>query len=139
MVNRSIQDVIDFYYQNKRGLYYKLLLRVQLMRWKNQNYDQRPVLLAAAYGIGLPIPEKVFCPNYADFDIGEFIKDGQITVTEKGVKPEDVMLLSHPTYKYNIEDNKHITPEILRERRMVREKRIEELLMRMGVDVRLIW
>ena len=137
LTNRSVQDVIDFYYMNKRGMYVKLLLRVQLSMWKNMNYDSRPLLLAAAYGIGLPIPEKVFCPNYADFDISEFIKNDRITLlnSRQGVKPDDEMLLNHPSYQYNPEDNQHITASMLLERKNAREKRIEQLLIRMGVDV----
>ena len=34
-----------------------------------------------------------------------------------------------------MEDNATITPALLTERRQVREKRIEQLLMNMGVDV----
>lgn len=118
-------------------MYVKLLLRVQLSMWKNMNYDARPLLLAAAYGIGLPIPEKVFCPNYADYDISEFIKDDHVSILNgnQGLKPDDEMLLHHPTYKYNVEDNDHITPAILLERKNAREKRIEQLLINMGVDV----
>ena len=33
LTNRSVQDVIDFYYLHKRGMYTKLLLRVQLSMW----------------------------------------------------------------------------------------------------------
>lgn len=129
--------MIDFYYLHKRGMYVKLLLRVQLSMWKNMNYDSRPLLLAAAYGIGLPIPEKVFCPNYADYDVSEFIKDDHVSILNgnQGLKPDDEMLLRHPTYKYNVEDNVHITPAILLERKNAREKRIEQLLVSMGVDV----
>ena len=118
-------------------MYVKLLLRVQLSMWKNMNYDSRPLLLAAAYGIGLPIPEKVFCPNYADYDISEFIKNDRVTLlnSNQGMKPDDEMLLTHPTYQYHAEDNPHITPAMLLERKTLREKRIEQLLVRMGVDV----
>lgn len=137
LTNRSVQDVIDFYYMNKRGMYVKLLLRVQLSMWKNLNYDSRPLLLAAAYGIGLPIPEEVFCPNYADYDISQYIKEDHITLlnSNQGLKPDDEMLLKHPSYQYNPEDNQHITPSLLLERKNAREKRIEQLLVRMGVDV----
>ena len=51
------------------------------------------------------------------------------------MKVEDEVLLRHPTYQYRVEDNATITPALLTERRQVREKRIEQLLMNMGVDV----
>ena len=52
-----------------------------------------------------------------------------------GLKSEDEMLLKHPDYHYDIEENDHISRERLRERKIVREKRIEQLLKQMGVDV----
>ena len=45
------------------------------------------------------------------------------------------MLLQCPDYAYRVEDNTHITPAILQERRAAREKYIEKLLVRMGLDV----
>lgn len=75
LTNRSVQDVVDFYYLYKRGMYTKLLLRVQLAMWKSMNYDARPLILAAAYGIGLPIPEEVLGPNYASYNLADFIHD----------------------------------------------------------------
>lgn len=118
-------------------MYVKLLLRIQLSMWKNSNYDSRPLLLAAAYGIGLPIPEEVFCKNYASYDISQYIKDDHISLLngKHGLKSEDEMLLKHPDYHYDIEENDHISRERLRERKIVREKRIEQLLKQMGVDV----
>lgn len=132
-----MQDVIDFYYLHKRGMYVKLLLRIQLLMWKNSHYDVRPLILVAAYGIGLPIPEEMLGPNYAEYNIADYIKDDHITLlnSKQGVKVEDEMLLRHPTYHYRVEDNAAITPAILTERRLVREKRIEQLLINMGVDV----
>ena len=137
LTNRSVQDVIDFYYLHKRGMYVKLLLRVQLSMWKNMHYDVRPLILVAAYGIGLPIPEEMMGPNYADYNIADYIRDDHITLLDSGngLKVEDRMLLHHPTYKYRVEDNANITPAILTERRIAREKRIEQLLINMGVDV----
>lgn len=118
-------------------MYVKLLLRVQLSMWKNGNYDSRPLLLAAAYGIGLPIPEEVFCKDYASYDISQYIKDENVSIMNgnHGMKSEDLMLLRHPKYKYDYEENCHVSRETLLERRNVREKRIEQLLMQMGVDV----
>ena len=132
-----MQDVIDFYYLHKRGMYVKLLLRIQLLMWKNMHYDVRPLILVAAYGIGLPIPEEMLGPNYADYNIADYIKEDHITLlnSQQGVKVEDEVLLRHPTYQYRVEDTATITPALLTERRQVREKRIEQLLMNMGVDV----
>ena len=137
LTNRSVQDVIDFYYLHKRGMYTKLLLRVQLSMWKNNNYDSRPLILAAAFGIGLPIPEAMLGPNYASYEIGDYIRDDHYTLlnSRQGLKPDDEMLLKCPDYVYRVEDNAHITPAILQERRAAREKYIEKLLVRMGLDV----
>ena len=137
LTNRSVQDVVDFYYLYKRGMYTKLLLRVQLSMWKSMNYDARPLILAAAYGIGLPIPEEVLGPNYASYNIADYIHDDHVSVlnSNSGLKPDDEILLHHPSYQYNLEDNEHITPTILQERRIAREKRIEQLLVNMGLDV----
>ena len=137
LTNRSVQDVIDFYYLHKRGMYTKLLLRVQLSMWKNNNYDSRPLILAAAFGIGLPIPEAMLGPNYASYEIGDYIRDDHYTLlnSRQGLKPDDEMLLQCPDYAYRVEDNAHITPAILQERRAAREKYIEKLLVRMGLDV----
>ena len=101
------------------------------------NYDTRPLILAAAYGIGLPIPEEVLGPNYASYDIADYIKDDRVSVlnSNQGLKPDAEILLHHQTYRYNVEDNQHITPAILQERRAVREKRMEQLLVNMGLDV----
>ena len=138
LTNRSVQDVIDFYYLHKRGMYVKLLLRIQLLMWKNMHYDVRPLILVAAYGIGLPIPEEMLGPNYADYNIADYIKEDHMTLlnSQQGVKVEDEVLLRHPTYQYRVEDNATITPALLTERRQVREKRIEQLLMNMGVDLK---
>ena len=132
-----MQDVIDFYYLHKRGMYTKLLLRVQLSMWKNLNYDSRPLILAAAYGIGLPIPEEMLGPDYAAYDIADYIKDDHYSLlnSHDGLKPDDEMLLHCKSYAYRVEDNQHVTPAILQERRAAREKYIERLLVRMGVDV----
>lgn len=132
-----MQDVIDFYYLHKRGMYTKLLLRVQLSMWKNLNYDSRPLILAAAYGIGLPIPEEMLGPDYASYDIADYIRDDHYSLlnSHDGLKPDDEMLLHCKGYNYRVEDNQHITPAILQERRTAREKYIERLLVRMGVDV----
>ena len=135
-----MQDVVDFYYLYKRGMYTKLLLRVQLAMWKSMNYDARPLILAAAYGIGLPIPEEVLGPNYASYNLADFIHDDHVTIlnSEQGLKPDDVILMHHPSYRYDVSQNAHVTPGILQERRAAREKRIEQLLMRMGLDVGLM-
>ena len=132
-----MQDVIDFYYLHKHGMYTKLLLRVQLSMWKNLNYDSRPLILAAAYGIGLPIPEEMLGPDYASYDIADYIRDDHYSLlnSHDGLKPDDEMLLHCKGYNYRVEDNQHITPAILQERRTTREKYIERLLARMGVDV----
>ena len=121
-------------------MYVKLLLRIQLSMWKNSNYDSRPLLLVAAYGIGLPIPEEVFCKNYASYDISQYIKDDHVSILNgnHGLKSEDEMLLKHPDYHYDIEENEHISRETLKERKIVREKRIEQLFRQMGVDVGLL-
>lgn len=118
-------------------MYTKLLLRVQLSMWKSMNYDARPLILAAAYGIGLPIPEEVLGPNYASYNLADYIHDDHVSVLNGnfGLKPDDEILLHHPSYQYNLEDNEHITPAILQERRMIRERRIEQLLVNMGLDV----
>ena len=73
-----------------------------------------------------------------DYNIADYIKEDHITLlnSQQGVKVEDEMLLRHPTYQYRAEDNATITPAMLTERRQVREKRIEQLLINMGVDVR---
>ncbi|KAK8810032.1 hypothetical protein WA538_003584 [Blastocystis sp. DL] len=138
LTNRSVQDVVDFYYLYKRGMYTKLLLRVQLAMWKSMNYDARPLILAAAYGIGLPIPEEVLGPNYASYNLADFIHDDHVTIlnSEQGLKPDDVILMHHPSYRYDVSQNAHVTPGILQERRAAREKRIEQLLMRMGLDLK---
>ena len=132
-----MQDVIDFYYLHKRGMYTKLLLRVQLSMWKNLNYDSRPLILAAAYGIGLPIPEEMLGPDYASYDIADYIRDDHYSLlnSHDGLKPDDEMLLHCKGYNYRVEDNQHITPAVLQERRTAREKYIERLLVRLGVDV----
>lgn len=132
-----MQDVIDFYYLHKRGMYTKLLLRVQLSMWKNLNYDSRPLILAAAYGIGLPISEEMLGPDYASYDIADYIRDDHYSLlnSHDGLKPDDEMLLHCKGYNYRVEDNQHITPAVLQERRTAREKYIERLLVRMGVDV----
>lgn len=132
-----MQDVVDFYYMYKRGMYTKLLLRAQLAMWKSMKYDSRPLILVAAYGIGLPIPEEVLGPNYAEYNIADFIRDDHVSIlnSNQGVKPDDEILLHNPEFSYNVEDNKHITAEILHKRRQAREKHIEQLLRKMGVDV----
>lgn len=129
--------MIDFYYLHKRGMYTKLLLRVQLSMWKASNYDSRPLILAAAYGIGLPIPEEVLGPNYASYNIADFIRDDHVSIlnSNQGLKPDDEILLHCPGFEYRVEDNQHVTPEILWKRRQARERYIENLLRRMGLDV----
>ena len=132
-----MQDVVDFYYLYKRGMYPKLLLRVQLAMWKSMNYDARPLIHAAAYGIGLPIPDEVLGPNYASYNLADFIHDDHVTLLNgcQGLKPDDEMLLRHPSYRYDVSQNAHVTPALLQERRAAREKRIEQLLVNMGLDV----
>lgn len=138
LTNRDTQDVIDFYYTHKRGMYTKLLLKVQLLRWKAGIYDTRPLILAAAYGIGLPIPREVLNKDYMNIDIGQYIRESSVTpaLEMASLKCEDQILCNLPDSGYRSEDNESVSPEMLTARKKYRDKHIESILESMGVDLK---
>lgn len=76
--------------------------------------------------LGLPIPEAAFTPNYADFDVYEYLKDYEYNCADSPYIQQPM-----PFFYDGIE----MTPQERRERRAQREKEIEHLLERMGIDV----
>ena len=127
LTNRNTSEVIDYYYRMKKGLHIPLLLRVYVSLKRQKKGDQRPIVLAAAYAIGLPIPEAAFTPNYADFDVYEYLKDYEYNCADSPYIQQPM-----PFFYDGIE----MTPQERRERRAQREKEIEHLLERMGIDLK---
>ncbi|KAK8805494.1 hypothetical protein WA158_002150 [Blastocystis sp. Blastoise] len=125
--NRNTNEVIDFYYRMKKGLHIPLLLRVYISLKRAKNGDQRPIVLAAAYAIGLPIPESVFTPDYASVNIYEYISEYQYN------HPESPYIQQPLPFSY---DGEEMSPEERRRRRQAREHEIEHLLEKMGIDLK---